>query len=176
MKIFDLWADVLVCVLINTSAPSHSLKSVAWPVGPFLKFRDIPDCKLFSLIVIWPQGTQTLKSLLEAKGIYGRPQTAKNVLGALTNRHVDLKIVTYALHCFFFFTFFSQKKYLFSLLCFLQKTIARVPQRRRREKRNEPWRWAFFFLTFLEAWKRGYVTSIVNCQSPSSVHVYNSLK
>ena len=29
--------------LINTSAPSHWLKSVAWPVGPVLKFRDIPD-------------------------------------------------------------------------------------------------------------------------------------
>ena len=26
-----------------SSAPSHWLKSVAWPVGPDLKFRDIPD-------------------------------------------------------------------------------------------------------------------------------------
>ena len=39
-KIFDHWVDVL----INTSAPSHWLNSVAWPVGPVLKFRDIPDC------------------------------------------------------------------------------------------------------------------------------------
>ena len=43
-KIFDHWSDVLICLLINTSAPSHWLKSVAWPVGPVLKFRDIPDC------------------------------------------------------------------------------------------------------------------------------------
>ena len=28
---------------LNTSAPSHWLKSVAWPVGPVLKFRDTPD-------------------------------------------------------------------------------------------------------------------------------------
>ena len=27
------WFDVLMCVLINTSASSHWLKSVAWPVG-----------------------------------------------------------------------------------------------------------------------------------------------
>ena len=32
-----------ICLLINTSAPSHWLKRVAWPVGPVLKFRDIPD-------------------------------------------------------------------------------------------------------------------------------------
>ena len=44
LKIFDHWGDVLICLLINTSAPSHWLKSVAWPVGPVLKFRDIPDC------------------------------------------------------------------------------------------------------------------------------------
>ena len=43
MKIFDRWGDVLICVLINTSTPSHWLKSVTWPVGPVLKFRDIPD-------------------------------------------------------------------------------------------------------------------------------------
>ena len=43
LKIFDHWGDVLICLLINTSAPSHWLKSVAWPVGPVLKFRDIPD-------------------------------------------------------------------------------------------------------------------------------------
>ena len=36
--------SVLICLLINTSAPSHWLKSVAWPVGLVLKFRDIPDC------------------------------------------------------------------------------------------------------------------------------------
>ena len=42
-KIFNHWGDVLICLLINTSAPSHWLKSVAWPVGPVLKFRDIPD-------------------------------------------------------------------------------------------------------------------------------------
>ena len=41
MKIFDQHVDVLICVLINTSTPSHWLKSVAWPVGPVLKFRDI---------------------------------------------------------------------------------------------------------------------------------------
>ena len=35
--------DVLICLLINTSAPSHWLKSVAWSAGPVLKFRDIPD-------------------------------------------------------------------------------------------------------------------------------------
>ena len=42
----NFWSlgDVLICLLINTSAPSHWLKSVAWPVGPVLKFRDIPDC------------------------------------------------------------------------------------------------------------------------------------
>ena len=33
----------LIYLLINTSAPSHWLKSVACPVGPVLKFRDIPD-------------------------------------------------------------------------------------------------------------------------------------
>ena len=43
-KIFDHWGDVLICLLINTSAPSHWLKSVAWSAGPVLKFRDIPDC------------------------------------------------------------------------------------------------------------------------------------
>ena len=42
-KFFYHWGDVLICLLINTSAPSHWLKSVAWPVGPVLKFRDIPD-------------------------------------------------------------------------------------------------------------------------------------
>ena len=36
VKIFDHWSDVLICVLINTSAPSHWLKSVEWPVGPVL--------------------------------------------------------------------------------------------------------------------------------------------
>ena len=40
VKIFHHRGDVL----INTSAPSHWLKSVASPVGPVLKFRDIPDC------------------------------------------------------------------------------------------------------------------------------------
>ena len=44
VKIFDHRGNVLICLLINTSAPSHWLKSVAWPVGPVLKFRDIPDC------------------------------------------------------------------------------------------------------------------------------------
>ena len=39
-KMFDHWVDVW----INTSAPSHWLNSVAWPVGHVLKFRDIPDC------------------------------------------------------------------------------------------------------------------------------------
>ena len=43
LKIFYHWGDVLICLLINTSAPSHWLKSVAWPVGPVLKFRDITD-------------------------------------------------------------------------------------------------------------------------------------
>ena len=42
-EIFDHWGDVLICLLMNTSAPSHWLKSVAWPVGPVLKFRDILD-------------------------------------------------------------------------------------------------------------------------------------
>ena len=37
---FDHWVDVL----INTIAPPHWLNSVAWPVDPVLKFRDIPDC------------------------------------------------------------------------------------------------------------------------------------
>ena len=27
--IFDHWGDVLICLLLNTSAPSHWLKSVA---------------------------------------------------------------------------------------------------------------------------------------------------
>ena len=44
LKIFDHWGDVFICLSINTSAPSHWLKSVAWPVGPVLKFRDIPEC------------------------------------------------------------------------------------------------------------------------------------
>ena len=56
LKIFELWGDVLIRLLISTSAPSHWLKSVAWPAGPVLKFRDIPDwseqvnffCSLFS--------------------------------------------------------------------------------------------------------------------------------
>ena len=43
LKIFDHCGNVLICLLINTSASSHWLKSVAWPVGPVLKFRDIPD-------------------------------------------------------------------------------------------------------------------------------------
>ena len=43
-KFYDRWGDVLICLLINTSEPSHWLKSVAWPVGPVLKLRDIPDC------------------------------------------------------------------------------------------------------------------------------------
>ena len=38
-----MFDHVLICLLINTSAPSHWFKSVAWPVGPVLKFRDIPD-------------------------------------------------------------------------------------------------------------------------------------
>ena len=44
VRCFDDCGDVLVCLLINTNAPSHWLKSVAWPVGPVLKFRYIPDC------------------------------------------------------------------------------------------------------------------------------------
>ena len=44
VRCFDHCGDVLICLLINTNAPSHWLKSVAWPVGPVLKFRDIPDC------------------------------------------------------------------------------------------------------------------------------------
>ena len=44
LKILDHWGDVLICFLINTSARSHWLKNVALPVGPVLKFRDIPDC------------------------------------------------------------------------------------------------------------------------------------
>ena len=43
LKIFDHWGDVLICLLINTSVPSHWLKSVAWSPGSVLKFRDIPD-------------------------------------------------------------------------------------------------------------------------------------
>ena len=43
LKIFDHWGDVLICLLINTNAPSHWLKSVTCPVGPALKFRDISD-------------------------------------------------------------------------------------------------------------------------------------
>ena len=38
-KNFDHWVDVL----ISTSAPSHCLNSVAWPVGPVLKF----SCSLY---------------------------------------------------------------------------------------------------------------------------------
>ena len=38
-KNFDHWVDVL----ISTSAPSHWLNSVAWPVGPVLKF----SCSLY---------------------------------------------------------------------------------------------------------------------------------
>ena len=38
-KYFDHWVDVL----ISTSAPSHWLNSVAWPVGPVLKF----SCSLY---------------------------------------------------------------------------------------------------------------------------------
>ena len=37
LTIFDHWGDVLICSLINTSAPSHWLKSVAWPVAAVLK-------------------------------------------------------------------------------------------------------------------------------------------
>ena len=36
-----------ICLLIKhkrAGAPSHWLKSVAWPVGPVFKFRDNPDC------------------------------------------------------------------------------------------------------------------------------------
>ena len=44
VRCFDHCGDVLICLLINTNAPSHWLKSVAWLVGPVLKFRDIPDC------------------------------------------------------------------------------------------------------------------------------------
>ena len=43
VRCFDHYGDVLICLLINTNVPSHWLKSVAWPVGPVLKFRDIPD-------------------------------------------------------------------------------------------------------------------------------------
>ena len=43
VRCFDHCGDVLICLLINTNAPSHWLKSVAWLVGPVLKFRDIPD-------------------------------------------------------------------------------------------------------------------------------------
>ena len=43
VKIFNHRGDVLICVLINTSAPSHCLKSIMRPVGPVLKFWDIPD-------------------------------------------------------------------------------------------------------------------------------------
>ena len=43
VKIFYHRGDVLICVLINTSAPSHCLKSILRPVGPVLKFWDIPD-------------------------------------------------------------------------------------------------------------------------------------
>ena len=38
---------------INASAPSHWLSSVAWPVGPVLKFRDILDCLRSYCSVTW---------------------------------------------------------------------------------------------------------------------------
>ena len=34
VRCFDHCGDVLICLLINTNARSHWLKSVAWPVGP----------------------------------------------------------------------------------------------------------------------------------------------
>ena len=51
LKIFYHCGDVLICLLINTSAPSHWLKSVAWPVGPVLKFRDIPDWYIQAIVL-----------------------------------------------------------------------------------------------------------------------------
>ena len=45
-RIVKNWVDVL----INTSAPSHQLNSVAWPVRPVLSFRDIPDWLLNLLL------------------------------------------------------------------------------------------------------------------------------
>ena len=54
LKMFDHWGDVLICLLINTSAPSHWLTSVAWPVVLVLKFRDIPDCGLNISYDLWP--------------------------------------------------------------------------------------------------------------------------
>ena len=54
VKIFYHWGDTggkgdgLICVLINTSAPSHWLKSVSWSVSPVLNIRQ-PSPKAFSL-------------------------------------------------------------------------------------------------------------------------------
>ena len=63
LKMFDHWGDVLICLLINTSAPSHWLTSVAWPVGPVLKVRDIPDwwCETLLGSVIGLFTLETLK-------------------------------------------------------------------------------------------------------------------
>ena len=42
-KFFITGGDVLTCVLINTSAPSHWLKVSRDQLALSLKFRDIPD-------------------------------------------------------------------------------------------------------------------------------------
>ena len=62
-EMFDHWGDVLICLLINTSAPSHWLKSGAWPVGPVLKFRDIPDCSMLQWIYILLEGFRCIPRL-----------------------------------------------------------------------------------------------------------------
>ena len=68
LKSFDHWGDVLICLLINTSAPSHWLKSVAWPVGPVLKFRDIPDC----LYCAREKAGRGLRSIAHDRGLKNR--------------------------------------------------------------------------------------------------------
>ena len=66
LKIFDHWGDVLICLLINTSTSSHWLKSVAWPVGPVLKFRDIPDC-VMAWLPSWSTKWTFIGSYMEYK-------------------------------------------------------------------------------------------------------------
>ena len=58
LKVFDHWGDVLICLLINTSLPSHWLKSVSCPIGPVLKFRDILNYssgQLQDQVCLWPK-------------------------------------------------------------------------------------------------------------------------
>ena len=97
-----MFDHVLICLLINTSAPSHWLKSVAWPVGPVLKFRDIPDCYLFSVQTMWSIFLRILS--LRLQKAFEVPYKQKKISSTVWKWQSSVKIsgwvLTFAEPCF----------------------------------------------------------------------------